>query len=300
MLSCVPSRRQLQRTVVAIGLVVLIALSGCAGLSDTDSSTPGTADPTTSTPTGTQTPTASPTTPNTTVPEELPAGLNDTGVQNVTQVIRSHRTSAIKTPGVVTHETDTKASDISVVASVRVAADTNLTRVQYVSQAQRTTENGTRNTTTAITANETAVRQYTVTEREVTLDNRRNRSQLFDRALRGLSTARSGLQGTLQRGNFTVSSGETLDGTTTVTLQAGRYAGGQRYDAENVVTYNATVRLTADGLIRSATERIVAVRDGTESRYSFTYEFNSQSVDLPRVPQVPANVQLESGDTSDG
>jgi hypothetical protein len=292
-----PSRRQLQRTVIAVGLFVLVALSGCAGLFPTDSPTPPTAEPSTSTPLVTQTSTASPTTPETTVPSQLPARLNDTGVRNVTQVIRAHQEAVIETPGVATHITDTKTSGISIVASVRVAAGPNLTRVQYVSQGQQTTGNETQNTTTVIAANGTSTRQYTVTDGEVTLDNRRNRTELFDQALRGLSTARGPLQGTLQRGNFTVDSSDERDGTTAVTLRATRYAGGQRYDAQNVVAYNATVRITADGLIRSATERIVVERNGNESRYNFTYEFKPQPVDLPRIPQVPANIRLESGGT---
>jgi hypothetical protein len=217
----------------------------------------------------------------------------------VTQVIRAHQEAVIETPGVATHITDTKTSGISIVASVRVAAGPNLTRVQYVSQGQQTTGNETQNTTTVIAANGTSTRQYTVTDGEVTLDNRRNRTELFDQALRGLSTARGPLQGTLQRGNFTVDSSDERDGTTAVTLRATRYAGGQRYDAQNVVAYNATVRITADGLIRSATERIVVERNGNESRYNFTYEFKPQPVDLPRIPQVPANIRLESGGTPD-
>lgn len=192
-----------------------------------------------------------------------------------------------------------EGSGISVGASVRVAAGTNLTRVQYVSHGQRTTENETQNATTAIIANETSVRQYTVTDGNVTLDNSRNRTELFDRSLRGLSTARGPLQGALRRGNFTVASGNELDSTTTVTLRADQYAGGQLYDAQNVAAYNATIRITPDGLIRSATEHIVVERNGNESRYSFTYEFTSQPVDIPRIPQVPANIQLESGDTAD-
>ncbi len=206
--------------------------------------------------------------------------------------------NAIETPGVVTHQTDMKGSGIAVVASVRVTAGTNLTRVRYVSQGQRTTGNETQNTTTAIIANETSVRQYAVTGGNVTLDNRRNRTELFDRSLRGLSTARGPLQGALRRGNFTVTSSDEVDGTTTVTLRADQYAGGQLYDPQNVVAYNATIRISGDGLIRAATERIVAKRDGNARRYSFTYEFTPQPVDLPRIPRVPANIQLESGDAA--
>jgi hypothetical protein len=303
-----PSRRQLQRTIVAVGLLVLIALSGCAGLFDTDSSTPSAAEPSTPTPSMAETPTSSvtqtsvtsPTASTTTLTDRLPAGLNDTGVHNVTRVIHAHQATAIKTPGVVTHMTNTDVGNISIVASVRVVTATNLTRVQYVSRGQRTVGNETQNTTTVIAANGTSVRQYTVTDGKVTLDNRRNRTELFDRALRGLSTARGPLQGTLRRGNFTVSSDDSLDDTTAVTLRADRYAGGQRYEAQNVVAYNATVRITADGLIRSATERIIIETTGNEDQYSFTYEFKSQPVKLPPIPQVPAHIRVESGNTSDG
>lgn len=308
-----PSKRQLQRTAVAVGLLALIALSGCAGLSDTDSSTPSatqtptaasTTSPSTiesspSTPSATPTPTASPTTPNTTLLDQFPAGLTDTGLSNVTQMIRAHQTTAIKTPGVVTHRTHTNASTISIAASVRVAAERNLTRVQYVAQGQRITRNGTQNTTTAITANETSVRQYTVTDGNVTLDNRRNRTELFNRGLRGLSTARGPLQGALNRGNFTVTNVSKVDNTTSVVLRADQYAGGQRYNAQNIVTYNATVRITASGLIRSATERIVTERNENKRQYNFRYKFKPQSVNLPQRPQVPASIRLKSGDDSD-
>ena len=299
-----PSREQMQRTVIAVGLLVLISLSGCAGLSDTNSSTPSTVESTASPP-STVEPTASPpsvtdpTTSNKTLPNQFPAGLTDAGVGNVTKVIRAHQEAVIKTPGVVTHVTDTGTSNISINASVRVAAVTNLTRVQYVAHSQRRTANGTQNSTTVIAANETSVRQYTVTGEVVMLDNRRNRTELFDRALRGLSAARNPLQGTLQRGNFTVTSGGNPDDTTAIMLRADQYAGGQRYNAQNIVAYNATVRITGNGLIHSATERIVAGRNNNKRQYNFTYEFNSRSVTLPRVPQVPKSIQLNSATASD-
>lgn len=293
-----PSRRQLQRTVVAVGLLVLVALSGCAGLSDTGSSTPSPVGPATATPSVTQTPTASPAMPNATSSHKFPAGLNDTAVRNVTQVVRAHQETAIETQGIVTHTTDSTTRGRSVNASVRVAAETNLTRVRYLSQAQAVTENETRNTTTAIVANETSVKQYTAVNGNITLDNRQNRTDLFDRALRGLSTGTNPLRGMLRRGNFTVTDESGPKNAEPVTLRSDRYAGGRLFDDENVVAYNATVQITADGLVRSAAEHIVAQRDGNESQYSFTYDFEPQSVDILPVPQVPADIRIRSGTTS--
>lgn len=192
----------------------------------------------------------------------------------------------------MTHTTNLTGPDLSVVASVQVAADTNLTRVQHVGQSLRTTENDIRNSTTVISANETSVRQYTVADGNVTLDNRRNRTELFNRALRGLSTATSPFRGMLRRGNFT-STGGSLDDATAITLHADRYAGGQLYPSEDIVAYNATVRLTSAGLVRSATERIVAQRDNGKSRYRFTYDFEPQQVNLSSVPQVPADIRVQ-------
>lgn len=286
-----PSARQPRRTVVAVGLLVLVVLSGCAGLWDAGSPTPSTADASTPTPSAPQTATPSPTA-TTPSPDRLPSGLTDTGVRNVTQLIRTHQTTAIETPGVVTHTTNSTGRGVGIVATVRAAADTNLTRVQYVGQSQRMTEDETQNSTTVVAANETSVRQYTVADGTVTLDNRRNRTDLFDRSLRGLSTATSPLRGALRRGNFSVTGSDESDNATVVTLRGDRYAGSQLYAAENVVGYNATVRITTDGLIRSATERIVAQRNGSESHYYFTYDFEPQSVDLPPVPQIPREIDL--------
>jgi hypothetical protein len=186
-------------------------------------------------------------------------------------------------------------SGLSVVASVRVAAETNLTRVRHVAQSRRTTESETQNSTTVVAANATSVRQYTVADGNVTLDNRRNRTELFDRALRGLSTATSPIRGMLRRGNFTVTQ-DTLDDATAIALHADQYAGGQMYPSEDVVAYNATVRVTPDGLVRSATERIVAQRDDGESRYHFAYDFKPRPVNLPSVPQVPEDIRVQSDD----
>ncbi|MFC7134885.1 MULTISPECIES: hypothetical protein [Salinibaculum] len=163
-----------------------------------------------------------------------------------------------------------------------------------MAQAQNTIDNETENRTTVIAANKTSVRQYTVNAGNVTLDNRRERTQLFDRALRGLSTATSPLQGTLRRGNFTVTNVTDRGDTSLLTLRAARYAGGQLYNPQNVVAYNATIQLTTDGLVRSATERIAVQRDGRSGQYSLTYRFDERPVALPQVPQVPADIQAQS------
>ncbi|QGN07889.1 hypothetical protein Hrd1104_11660 [Halorhabdus sp. CBA1104] len=297
-----PSTKRPARTALVVGLLVLVALSGCVGLSDTDSPTPTPAEPTTPSPSVTQTPTptaASPTatatpTPTTTASDRFSPGLTDTGVRNVTQLLRTHQARAIDTPGVLTHTTNMTLRNISLVTPVRVTADANLTRVLYASQSRRTTENTTHNSTTVLAANGTAVRQYTVTDGNVTLDNRRNRTQLFDRSLRGLSTATSPLRGALRRGNFSIATVDDGEDPNTVILRADRYAGGQLFDARNVVAYNATVRIGADGLIRSATERIVAQRNGTANRYEFSYAFEPRAVDLPAVPEVPADIRSDS------
>jgi hypothetical protein len=107
----------------------------------------------------------------------------------------------------------------------------------------------------------------------------------------------SPLRGVLRRGDFTVVD-DRSDDATSVTLRADRYAGGQLYAAENVVAYNATVRITTDGLVRSATERLIAQRDSGESRYRFTYDFEPRSVALPPVPQVPEGVRVRSENSS--
>jgi hypothetical protein len=108
------------------------------------------------------------------------------------------------------------------------------------------------------------------------------------------------LRGTLQRGNFSIASASELNGTAVVTLRADQFAGGQSYSEQNVVAYNATIRVTTDGLVRSVTEQIVAQRNGNKAQYNFAYEFEPQPVALPAVPQVPADISVQSGSTSDG
>ncbi|QLH77869.1 hypothetical protein HZS55_11415 [Halosimplex rubrum] len=218
--------------------------------------------------------------------------MADSGVRNVTRLVHTHQANVIETAGVVTHTTNSTLRDGALVATVRAAAEPNLTRVRYVSRSHRVVDGERRNRTSVIAANGTAVRQYTVAGGNVSLDNTRNRTELFDRALRGLSTAANPLRGTLRRGNFSVADVDERDDATVVTLRADRYAGGQLYDAENVASYDATVRITTDGLIRSATERVVSRVDGNERRYGFTYRFEPRSVDLPRVPQVPAETRV--------
>jgi len=316
-----PSIRRPRRPAVAVALVILVALSGCAGLTDTGSSTAEPLSPTPSptpasspaptetsapptegspstTPTATQTPT-SPTGPTPTAPSNnrLAPGVAESGFQNATRAILGHQTVAADTPGVVTHTTNSTVQGQAVIATVRVTATSDLTRVQYVAQAQTRIENETENTTTVIAANDTSVRQYTVNAGNVTLDNRRERTQLFDRALRGLSTATSPLQGTFRRGNFTITGVTDRGDTSLVTLHADRFAGGQLYSPQNVVAYNATIRLTTDGLVRSVTERIAVQRNGRDGQYDFTYRFNERPVDLPAAPQVPADIRTRSNAT---
>jgi hypothetical protein len=317
-----PSTQRPKRTAVAVALLALVALSGCSALSDTDSPTPTTADtptptasatqPTTTAAAPTDTPTPAPTptseltprdTPTTTDPsppsaDALPPGLTDTGARNVRELTDAHEAAAARTPGVVTHTTNTTVRGLSVVATVRVAAEANLTRVRYVSRAQRSTADGARNVTTVVAANETSVKQFTAADGNVTLDNRLNRTDLFDRSLRGLSTASNPIRGALQRGNFTVADSRERDGETVLTLRSDRYVGSRLYDPENVVSYDATLRLTADGLVRSASERIVAQRSGNRSEYTFTYEFEPRPVALPAVPQVPPDLRAQSADST--
>ncbi|WP_135665172.1 hypothetical protein [Halorhabdus rudnickae] len=301
-----PSTKQPYRAALAVVLLVLVGLSGCAGVSDTGSPTQTAVEATSPTSSATQTPTATPTaTPAGAELDRFPAGLTDSGVRNVTQLLRTHKTAAIETPGILTQTTNRTGvltqttnrtlRNFSVVTSTRVATDTNLTRIRYVTRGQRTIENQVQNSTTALAANETTVRQYTVRDGNSTLDNRRNRTTLFNRSFRTLSTATSPLGGVLRHGNFSLIRVDDSETNNTVTLRADQYESGKLFEARNVVAYNATVQMTTEGLIKSATERIVAKRNGTENRYRFTYEFEPQSVDLPAVPQIPADVRIESG-----
>ncbi len=210
-----------------------------------------------------------------------------------------HRARAVATPGVAAHTTNATAGGRHVLATAQVAGTANLTRVRYVSQSRTATGNGTRATVTVIAANETTVGQYTAVNGNVTLDDRRNRTEVFDRSLRGLSTATNPLRGTLRRGNFTVVDAETVDGTELLTLRADRYAGGQLYETSDVANYTATVRVTGDGLIRSATERIVGTAAVDGRRYEFAYRFEPTAVDLPPTPRIPEEIRAAADTAND-
>lgn len=292
---------------MTLGLVVLLCLAGCGSVSDSqatpDSTTLATNESTTvaspSSVASTTRPTATPPSTATSSPsstpatvEQVPVGINSEGVENVSAVIAGHEARLVATPGVVTHSTNATLGGRSVVASVRVAATSNLTRVRYVSRAEASTENGTRTVVEAITANETTVGQYAAVNGNVTLDNRQNRSGVFEMALPGLSTAANPLRGTLSRGEFTVTNVTTVDGTDLVTLRSDRYVGERPLASSNVANYTATVQVTESGLIRSATERIVGTVDGDRRYYIYTYRFAPMTVDLPPSPRIPEEVRV--------
>jgi hypothetical protein len=47
----------------------------------------------------------------------------------------------------------------------------------------------------------------------------------------------------------------------------------------------------SDGVIREASEHIVAQRDRGTSEYRFNYRFERRPVDLPAAPTVPESVR---------
>jgi hypothetical protein len=139
--------------------------------------------------------------------------------------------------------------------------------------------NETVNRTTILYGNETAVAQHVTADGNVTLANTKNRSDVFDRALRGLATATNPLRGVLRRGEFTVTEVEQVHGTPVIVLQADAYSGGNLMRAENVKQYEATVRITANGTVLSASESVVGTTNSRTQHYRFSYEFTPQPVD---------------------
>lgn len=254
-------------------VVLLVALAGCGGLSSPPADSP-TASPTaTATVTPTATPTATPT-PTPAPSAAFPRGIDSTGVTNVTAVLATHRANVAATAGVVTHRTNASLAGRTVVSNVTAAATANLTRVRYESRSRTVEPNTTRTRLTVISANATNVSQHVVADGNVTLNNTLARGDTYDTALTGLATATSPLRGVLRRGNFTVTDVTETNGTRVVTLDADSYAeSGRLYDPENVASYDATLRITADGTVLSANERIVGTEPTDGRYYVFDYAF---------------------------
>jgi hypothetical protein len=295
---------------VTIGLVLLITLAGCAGLGpgspspttvapqqSTDQTTTepptsiGSPQPT-ATPTAQgSTPTTSPTTDDTTTTSvqatatkteleaTLPSGISRNGIENVSQVLSVHQSQLATRPGTVKTHTNATLGNRTVLADVTVNATSNLTRVRYEGRSQTRTPNETGNRTTILYGNETAVVQRVTVDGNVTLANTKNRSDVFDRALRGLATATNPLRGVLRRGEFTVTEVDQVHGTSVIVLQADAYSGGNLARAENVEQYEATVRVTANGTVLSASESVVGTTNSRTQHYRFSYEFTPQPVD---------------------
>ncbi|MFC7228586.1 hypothetical protein N0B31_14330 [Salinirubellus salinus] len=289
--------RPSSRALATVALALLLATAGCSGLTGTPTpetstqTTTPTAAPT-ATPAATPSPTATPTATATATPSStptlpptdtarsvaLPAGVTADGVANASRVVATHQQNLVRTPGRLAHTTNTTVAGDPLRTTTTAVATSNLSAVRYETVGRLARPNATRNSTTVIYANQTAVRQYAVVNGNVTLNNTRNRTDTFDVAVRGLSTGVNPLRGLLQRGNFTVASVSTVNGTEVVTLRAEEYAGGRLYDPENVGSYEATVRITADGTVRSASEHIVGTDDARRAYYHFDLRFASSPV----------------------
>lgn len=284
--------RPRSRTWTTLALLAVVVLAGCAGAGPT-TQTP--TDSATATPSTGLTPTANGTGTTTGAVTETdtnndadttddlaasrPPGVDEDGVGNLTKLVLAHRESVVATPGVVEGHTNVTRGNRTVVADTTAVATANLTRVRYESQATADSESGTMNKTTVLYGNETSVAQRVVLDGEVRLANVKNRSFLFDRALTGLATAQNPVRGLLKRGNFSVVGVEEIDGTSVVTLEAEGYNGGRLASAESVREYTATVRITENGLVLSASEEIVGTEDARLNYYEYAYSFTADSVD---------------------
>ena len=294
---------------VTLGLVVLIALAGCAGISPgspsqttdathqsvgqttTEPSTSIRPQPTATPTTQSSTPTASPTSDHTTTTSvqatatkteleaTLPSGISRDGIENRSRVLSVHQAQLAARSGTVTTHTNATLGNRTVLADVTVNATSDLTRVRYEGQSVTRTPNETVNRTTILYGNETTVAQYVSVDGNVTLANTKNRSDVFDQALRGLATATNPLRGVLRRGEFSVTEVGQVNGTSVIVLRADTYTGGNLMPAENVDQYEATVRITANGTVLSASESVVGTKNSKTQYYRFSYEFTPQPVD---------------------
>ncbi|MFC7166053.1 hypothetical protein [Halospeciosus flavus] len=248
----------------------MLILAGCAGLSPPTNAT-SVAQPTAS-------PNSTTNQPVHAELDQLPAGLNESGVANVSRVVAAHQANVARQPGQIVSRTNGSLGGLVVVANTTAVATANLTQIHYESQSVTYRPNRTTNRTTIITANATAMSQRVVVDGNVTLANTRNRTAAFDRALRGLSTATNPIRGALQRGNYTIAAVSTADGRQVITLRSTTYAGGKLFDDENVTQYNATIRLTQNGTVLSVTERIEGTTAGHKRHYYYSFEFTPKPV----------------------
>lgn len=267
---------------IVVSVTVLVLLAGCGGVSDPSV----TQSETTVVDSETVTPTEQ------TVSETtLPPGVTRTGVDNVSRLVMAHESAVIRQGGRVETTTNATLGSQQVRSVTTRTATQNLTAVRYEASVTTDTATGGTDQDVLIYANETSVSQRVTVDGNVTMDTVRNRSDVFETALTSFATARNPIRGTLRRGNFSVAGVERTDGQTIITLRADEYTGGQLVATGNVSSYSATVRVTADGLVRSATERITPVNDTAFGGYRFDYQY--QPVESP--PQPPTTDNTTAG-----
>jgi len=197
----------------------------------------------------------------------------------VSQVLSAHQSQVAARPGTVETHTNATIGNRTVLADVTVNATADLTRVRYEGRSVTRSANETVNRTTILYGNETAVAQHVTADGNVTLANTKNRSDVFDRALRGLATATNPIRGVLSRGEFTVTDVGQVQGTSVIVLRADAYTGKNLVRAENVRQYEATIRVTTNGTVLSANESLVGTTDAEMEYYRFSYDFDPRPVD---------------------
>lgn len=254
-----------------LALVVLVALAGCSGLGGQTPATPGANTATTDAVTESEL-------------ALLPHGLSEDGVTNATLLAERHEANVVATPGRIVMRTNASLLDRTVRANTTAAATAKLTGVAYESHSVTTGSNVSMTRTTTISANETAIRQHVVVDGNTTLSNTRNRTETFDRALRGLTTGVNPLRGVLKRGNFTVTNVTETESGHVVVLEANEYTGGKLYDAANVSDYQATISMTTNGTVLEAHEHIHGTEAANRRHYRFSFEFIPG--DVNRTPRT--------------
>ena len=240
-----------------VAVAAMLALAGCSGVT-------------------------APTNQATDRPHTYPPGVSADGVENVSAVVDAHNESVLEQGAVRTSHTvlngTTSSEQIHTVADSTVRLAPNGTEFRWTVHGTNTLGNDTGRLDERYYANESTLVTRVSRNGDVTV-RERNRTGLWNRAIRYAATQTRIVNATLSNANYTVTDTEWRNGRAVTTLVAenGTFSGDRP-----VTEYDATVEIAASGRVLSIKRSWITETDTTSARYTSTIVWeNTTAVEPP-------------------